>query len=222
MIAAISDTHGVLPDIPECDIFIHAGDICPLTNHTRPRQANWIEGYFWGYLNLIPAKHKIVMAGNHDWIFFDSKGMLRKQQEWPCHYLENSGVEINGLKIWGTPWTPHFCDWAFNFSDDPIRAEEQMAKIYGEIPEDIDILVTHGPPRGFGDLTRDTRRAGCKALLDRIKVVKPKIHVFGHIHDVDSPPAELVHNDNSRTWFYNVACRDEDYYVVKGATEIEV
>ena len=107
-IVAISDTHGqLLEDIPPCDIFIHAGDICPVTNHTRSFQSNWLRDKFAPWLESVPAKHKVIIAGNHDWIWYKSKNLVPKLN---CHYLENSSVEINGLLLWGSPWTPYFCD----------------------------------------------------------------------------------------------------------------
>jgi len=228
-IVAISDTHGALPDIPACDVFIHAGDICPTTNHTRAFQANWLAGYFNLWLRNIPAKHKIVIAGNHDWIFYDAKNMLPKL---PCHYLEESGIEIEGVKFWGSPWSPFFCNWAFNFpeDDDGTYAERH----WSAIPDGTDILITHGPGYGHGDSVwqRHERnklvyRAGCKKLLAKIMKIRPKRHLYGHIHTGQTPPSpdalsKIAYTDGNTTICHNVSVLNESYKMTGKPTIIEI
>ena len=228
-IIAISDTHGSLPYVPECDMFIHAGDICPATNHTRVFQSNWLATKFYTWFNEIEAKHKIIVAGNHDWIFYDSKKMLPEFFNDPtkCHYLENTGVEIDGIKFWGSPWTPFFNDWAFNFPEGPA-GDVLKQNTWNEIPLGTDAVITHGPPNGYLDVVRDDtpaghwqrnagyaayRRVGCPFLLDRIMIVKPKVHIFGHVH---TTPQEKY----GETTFYNASVLDEQYRLVGKPTEI--
>ncbi|XP_060573835.1 metallophosphoesterase MPPED2-like [Ruditapes philippinarum] len=96
-----------------------------------------------------------------------------------CVYLEDAGIDVCGVHIYGSPWQPRFCDWGFNLD----RGMECLKK-WNLIPENTDILVTHGPPIGHGDMCFDGNRAGCVELLSTIqKRVKPKYHIFGHIHE---------------------------------------
>lgn len=96
-----------------------------------------------------------------------------------CHYLQDEFIELYGLKIYGTPWQPEFCKWAFNVP----RGLECLEK-WNKIPENVDILVTHTPPIGHGDLCCSGVRAGCVELLLSVQQrIKPKYHVFGHIHE---------------------------------------
>lgn len=102
-----------------------------------------------------------------------------KQYLTNCTYLEDEAIEILGLKIYGTPWQPEFCKWAFNLP----RGAECLEK-WNKIPENLDILITHTPPLGHGDLCCTMVRAGCVELLNTVQCrVKPKYHVFGHVHE---------------------------------------
>lgn len=96
-----------------------------------------------------------------------------------CTYLQDEGIELYGIKIYGSPWQPEFCKWAFNLP----RGEECLQK-WDHIPSDTDLLITHTPPLGHGDLCCSGVRAGCVELLSTVqKRVKPKYHVFGHVHE---------------------------------------
>jgi Icc-related predicted phosphoesterase len=166
----LSDTHGFLPKIPDCDLLILAGDYC--RNH---EDHWWYRKEFKRWIDENARRCKIIgVAGNHDFIFQDFPDMVPKM-EWV--YLQDSGTEWNGLKIWGTPWQPRFYDWAFN-ADEPF-----LKKKWDLIPDDTDILILHGPPHGYGDLSpHGNVHTGSPSLLERIKVVKPKLAVAGHIH----------------------------------------
>jgi len=213
----MSDTHSLTSHIkqaiPEGDVFIHAGDFTRCGSVSEVRDFNnWIQ--------KLPHKHKIVIAGNHE-LSFDpalqgdvggndravhtgnspfhlSQRLLNtpkaegsetqvdsntanqmKQELTNCTYLEDDSVTIHGLKIYGTPWQPEFGGWAFNLA----RGDPCLQK-WNKIPEDTDILVTHSPPLGFGDLCITGVRAGCVELLQTVqKRVKPKYHIYGHIHE---------------------------------------
>ena len=93
-------------------------------------------------------------------------------------YLQDSGCTIAGLKIWGSPWQPWFMNWAFN-----LQRGAELAEKWDMIPDDIDILITHGPPRGYGDLAGRHRREGCDDLVEALDRVRPLLHCFGHIHE---------------------------------------
>lgn len=190
-IVAISDTHEMHRELKmpkKADLLIHAGDI------TWKGSLDALEG-FDDWLGELPYKHKVVIAGNHDLCFdkdFKGNHVAGREVVDPekarailtnCIYLEDSMVEIEGIKIWGSPWQPEFCDWAFNLSRGDL-----LKKKWDMIPKDIGILVTHGPPYGYGDLTANTiwslaERVGCWDLLEAIKRIKPKYHICGHIHE---------------------------------------
>lgn len=190
-IVCISDTHNrQLKDlkIPDGDILIHSGDFSDTGTESNVEQ-------FKQFLLALPHKHKIVIAGNHDLSFdketypstwkrfghsrqFDSDA-LKATLSSVCTYLEDTSVEINGVKIYGSPWQPTFCDWAFNIERGP-----PIAAKWDAIPTGVDILITHGPPIGHGDLCSGGNRAGCVDLLRVIQSrVKPKFHIFGHVHE---------------------------------------
>jgi hypothetical protein len=93
-------------------------------------------------------------------------------------YLQDSGVDIDGIKFWGSPWQPEFYNWAFNLPRGP-----ELARVWAQIPNDTDVLITHGPPYGVLDEIYHGKRVGCQDLSDALERVKPKVHVFGHIHE---------------------------------------
>jgi Icc-related predicted phosphoesterase len=133
---------------------------------------------FAHWWQALPHPHKVVIAGNHDWLFQREPKLARSLFK-GCMYLEDSGIEVLGLRIYGSPWQPWFLDWAFNLERGPeIRAKWDI------IPKDMDILITHGPPWGIGDQTARGEKVGCRDLLDSIeKRIRPKWHIFGHIHE---------------------------------------
>jgi Icc-related predicted phosphoesterase len=172
---AISDTHNLQahgPEIPDGDVLLHAGDMTGKGSILEIRKAaTWLAS--------LPHKHKVVIAGNHDFGFenqpTDAEAVMREHD---LTYLRDSGTEIDGIRIWGSPWQPQFCDWAFN-----IREPEKLREKWDLIPDDTHILMTHGPPFGHGDLTERGPAVGCRELLAAIQRVKPDVHVFGHIHE---------------------------------------
>ena len=171
-LVVLSDTHGLHEglEIPDGDVLVHAGDL------TGRGTLAEVEA-FDAFLARLPHRHKIVIAGNHDRCFerqgAAARGLL-------CHavYLEDQAVEVAGLKFYGSPWQPWFFDWAFNLERGP-----ELAAKWRRIPADTDVLVTHGPPLGHGDMTMRGDRAGCADLLERLREVKPRYHLFGHIHE---------------------------------------
>lgn len=170
-IIAVSDLHGHLPMIPPCDLLLIAGDICPGGNLLS--QAKWLDINFRAWLKTIPAKEIVMIAGNHDMIFERAPESVPTNLS--CHYLQDNKIELLGLKIYGTPWQKPF--WgAFNLN------EPELEKKYQCIPGAIDILISHGPPFGIGDEVSG-QHVGSKALREKIFEIKPKLIVFGHIHD---------------------------------------
>jgi Icc-related predicted phosphoesterase len=174
-VITISDTHERHEEIvlPAGDVLICAGDVT--ANGRLPsleRFARWMNGQ--------PHAHKILIAGNHDFCFEEKPALARqvmREHAPSVHYLQDSGVEIEGLRVWGSPWQPRFYDWAFNLDRGAPLAEK-----WALIPDDTDILVTHGPPFGVLDLTPAGMRVGCEALAERLEALRVRLHVFGHIH----------------------------------------
>jgi Icc-related predicted phosphoesterase len=170
-IVAVADTHLFHDDlaVPDGDVFVHAGDLCRGGDLAELAiAARWIRS--------LPHATKVVVAGNHDWAFVHTPESARALLDGVV-YLEDSGAEIGGLRFWGSPWQPEFNGWAFNLPRGAALAEK-----WARVPEGTDVLVTHGPPQGMGDRGPMAGRAGCADLMDRVRVVRPRLHVFGHIH----------------------------------------
>lgn len=170
-IVAMADTHTFHDElhVPDGDVLIHAGDMA------RAGTLEELAGVA-SFLRALPHRHKIVVAGNHDTAFQTEPAAARALFD-GFHYLEDTEVTLDGVRIYGSPWQPAFNDWAFN-----LERGEALAEKWALIPEGIDVLVTHGPPRGFGDRTPDNRGEGCADLRARVLEVRPKLHLFGHIH----------------------------------------
>lgn len=195
-IVLMSDTHDRVCEVPDGDVLIHAGD---LTMNGHPKNlrkvADWIRSQ--------PHEHKIVIAGNHD-AFLENAPNHAKYFLGPgITYLENEGCEVMGLRIWGSPITPTFYNWAFMADRGaPIRY------YWDQIPADLDVLITHGPPRGILDQAvpySNSEHCGCDDLLKAVRTKKPRVHVFGHIHGGRGS----YHLDD--TSFYNASIVNEDY-----------
>jgi len=174
----MSDTHLCHEDrgdpwkipVPPGDLVIHAGD--GTFEGSVSEIQRWLE-WFSG----LPHTHKVMIAGNHDWLFERVQTLARSMLPKGVVYLQDQMVEIGGLKIYGAPWTPMFMDWAFN-----LDRGHRLREKWNLIPRGIDVLVTHGPPYGILDLNYHGEHVGCKDLRDVIERVRPRLHVFGHIH----------------------------------------
>ena len=171
-IVCISDTHGKHDEIevPAGDLLIHAGDV---SRGGKPKEIR----RFNKWLGTLPHRHKVVIAGNHDFWFENERG---KAEAFITNaiYLNDSGVTIEGINIWGSPITPWFFDWAFN------RARgREIRKYWDLIPQNTDILITHGPPKGILDKVAGGEEVGCEELSEVLTYLCPKYHIFGHIHE---------------------------------------
>lgn len=174
-ICVISDTHGEHGElvIPQCDILVHCGDSTSLgKEHSVVEFLNW-------FSSLEQCKNKVFIAGNHDFFFERKVEYAKTLIPENVFYLEDSVIEIEGIKFYGTPVTPVFHNWAFN------KTEEQLTDYWKDIPEGIDFLITHGPPLGILDVSPWTKKhCGSETLKNEIfERIKPKYHCFGHIHD---------------------------------------
>jgi predicted phosphohydrolase len=146
----------------------------------------------------LPHRHKIVICGNHDFCFQEQAAEARARIT-QAVYLEDTGCEIAGLTFYGSPWQPWFGGWAFN-----LPRGEALAQVWAKIPERLDVLITHGPPEGILDRTHRGQAAGCCDLLSRVQKVKPRLHVFGHIHEaagrIDTEDTIFVNASTQMGW----------------------
>lgn len=205
-IVAISDTHNKHDNlvIPECDILIHAGDATGMGRESEIRR-------FAKWLNRQPAKHKIFVPGNHEVDFKDClpHSLLWFTEECPeAHLLINESINIEGINIYGSPVTPWFLDWAWNVHRGEIK------RYWDNIPDNTNILITHGPPHKildetvFPDGTPNGQYVGCWSLTERINELKDlKHHIFGHIHHWGGQTV-----CKNGIMYHNAAICDETYY----------
>ncbi|MFY7994385.1 MAG: metallophosphatase domain-containing protein [Bacteriovoracaceae bacterium] len=171
----ISDTHSCheIIKMEDGDILFHCGD---MTKRGELREVSEVASY----LASQPFKYKVVIAGNHDFCFENEN---RKEAEkiltdQGIIYLNDSLCIIDGLKIWGSPIQPFFHNWAFN-----KERGNDIKRHWDLIPDDIHILLTHGPPFGILDSVQTGESVGCEELLKKVEKLRPKIHAFGHIHE---------------------------------------
>jgi Icc-related predicted phosphoesterase len=194
----ISDTHGFHKalKLKGGDMLIHAGDV-------SKRGEEYEILAFLDWFGRQDYTHKIFIAGNHDFFFEECREEdIMDLIPSGVTYLNDSGVEIEGLKIWGSPITPTFFNWAFNRD----RGQD-IAAHWKKIPKDTDILITHGPPFGILDCTIQQMRVGCEDLLKSVEKIKPKLHVFGHIHE------DFGLKEKGKTTFVNASCVDINYEI---------
>lgn len=173
-IVLISDTHGKHDELilPEGDMVLHAGDLSG-----KGSEKEIVD--FLNWYSSLPHKYKIFIAGNHD--FFMESGdqeSIKKIIPDNVIYLNDSGVEIEGINIWGSPIQPWFYDFAFN-----RQRGEEISKHWEMIPANTDLLITHGPPHKILDKTFQGLEVGCEELIKSIQKLKLKVHLFGHIHE---------------------------------------
>ena len=212
-IAATSDTHGLAfwEHIPECDVCILGGDISPTMDHSVSFQRQWLYGTFLPDLKKIPAKNIVFIAGNHDFYLYDlykryDEGELRSVLPPNIHYLRDSWVVIDGVKIYGTPWVVNLKKWAFNLKS---RTDEMFT--YDRIPNDVDILVSHAPAFKFCDTILEYNEfepLGSMGLIQAIREKNPKVVLSGHIHSGNHEP-----EGTWRTEFRCVSLLNEKYKI---------
>jgi Icc-related predicted phosphoesterase len=212
----ISDVHGKWNKlvIPPCDVLISAGD------YSFQGEKHMVED-FHAWLNKQPAKHIISLNGNHEKLveknFCEYKGIA--QAACPrVYFIDEGEVRIEGVKFWGSAITPWFHNWAWNRD----RGAD-IKRHWDRIPDDVDVLITHGPPAGILDVVyyvdgmtpRD--RVGCHDLMNRINDLKQlKLHVFGHIH---GSSGEQVFNGVK---FINASICDDMYMATNPVREWEI
>jgi Icc-related predicted phosphoesterase len=156
--------------VPPGDLLVHAGDFTK--RGTLEQVAD-----FDAFLGELPHPHKLVVAGNHDFLV-ERQPALALATLRNAIYLEHDFVELAGLRIFGSPWQPWFHDWAINLRRGaPLRAR------WAEVPDELDLLITHSPPHGVLDRVWAGERVGCEELRAALPRIRPRAHVFGHIHE---------------------------------------
>lgn len=226
-IVAISDTHThhMEIEVPHGDVLVHAGDF------TYKGRRDEISEFLDWFLNL-PHKHKVLIAGNHDiqldsekrtagntilavddmdhWIHEEFYERIRSKEN--AHYLENSGVCIEGINFWGSPVTLTFGHgWGFNSDPDKI------GKYWDHIPDNTDVLVTHGPPlEALDQVLPNYEMVGCDKLRDKISQISPSVHIFGHIHESYG----AIKKGN--TTYFNASQLNHKYYYTNSAWIIDM
>lgn len=230
-IVVLSDTHGHhrTVQVPEGDVLVFAGDLM-----TCGRKFSEVRDFADWFMKQ-PHDHKVLVAGNHDLFFEHSLGTCLAQfnQHLPDHpclftYLQDSWVNIRGWNFWGSPYTPWFNNWAFNKYRGP-----DIKRHWDMIPLDTDVLITHGPPFGVGDYCNPMPKfgfnggnIGCQDLMDRVKDVKPTVHIFGHIHDsygyYIGPEHQVTALDGVPVGFFNVSICNDQYEPIGKCTILDL
>ena len=181
----LSDTHCQQNKInipSDIDIIIHSGDFSNKKDSLRNEKEALA---FIDWFSSLDIKYKVLVAGNHDTSIQARLITPEQIENRGIIYLENASVKIEGLLVWGSPYTPLYGEWAF------MAEEDRLALMWETIPDDADIVITHGPPLGMLDMTFDGiindtpyyRLCGSKSLADRMDKIQPTLHCFGHIHN---------------------------------------
>lgn len=219
-IVVISDTHGKhrwMDKLPKGDVLVHCGDF------SNVGERDQVDDFLlWMYSQ--PHKHKVFIAGNHDRSFDhkfhrndDSHWLemtkIKAKQEFGLHYLENTAVQLDGINFWGSPMTPDFYPqhWAFNRS-----RGEVIARYWNEIPQDTDVLITHGPCAHVLDWCMNSNRVGCSDLTYHIQRVQPVYHLFGHIHE------SYGIEQHVDTTYVNASVLNENYKLVNKPIVVKI
>lgn len=216
-ICFISDTHSYLDrvKIPKADVLVHCGD---LTSRADYMEVTKLKYDFLNILNSGVIDDIVYIAGNHDRMFENRPEEAQKIMEHSrIHYLKESEIVLNGVKFWGSPYTPEFFDWFFMYERD-----KGARRYWADIPHDTDVLITHGPPHGILDDVKPFRQysdphAGCPYLMEKVKEIKPKVHAFGHIHQHHG----ILQWKHPEIMFINASTCDEAYRAVNAPISVE-
>jgi len=212
----LSDTHGYHKQlkVPDGDFLIHVGDFSMRANHTAVIEfARWMKS--------LPHKHKIIVAGNHD-VCLEGDRLWAKEEFAPAHYLMHEKLTLDGFRFFGSPYSSAIrepSDWSFDYPPNGQRSKD----LWEQIPKNLDVLITHGPPKGILDLVKFTHKGeepnvGDVNLLRQVMEVEPRVHVFGHIHEGYG----VYQHPTRRTRFFNVSICNLDYRPVNPITVFDL
>lgn len=207
-IKLISDTHNDHNELDskslECDMLIHCGDFGTKGNYNEA-----IGFLYW--LVKQPAKYKVLVPGNHDRRIKSHAELIKLTHDLGIHMLMDDPLEINGIKMYGVSRT--------FWSETKAGIDGTMDRIsaWEDIPEGLDILITHMPPKYILDMNQEGEHCGCSKLAEKVKEVKPKHHVFGHIHEFGGKTQQVW-----GTTFINCAVKNRQYITVRGAMELDL
>lgn len=225
-ICALSDLHGDLPIIEEpCELVCICGDISPLNIQANDKKMReWLLNEFKSWCEALPCNKIFFIAGNHDFIAYRNQGFMyanfssESKAEYLCDdYVEYTSRDGSIYKIYGTPWCKQFYNWPF------MASNTELTDLYLHIPNDLDILLTHDQPYGYGDIIlQETywntgEHIGNKPLLDAVFVAQPKYMFCGHLHSTTHDCVEI--NETKR---YNVSIKDEYYNPVYAPLYLEI
>ncbi len=230
-IVALSDQHGYLPEIPPCDLLLVAGDVCPdrignsFAEHHPDRQMAWFDERARPWLAGAPAAHKILTWGNHDWCgqaYPAESGTSTAASPGGLQILVDAAARVpapgmpgGSVSVWGSPWSLEFGHWAF------MKPPDELAKAYAAIPDDIDILVSHQPPYGYGDRfdhvdSGAIEHVGSEELLAAIRRIRPRLVICGHMHGGHG------RYEYEGVIIHNVAVVNDDYRLARPPTLIDL
>lgn len=212
IIDAISDLHGHFPKLEGGDILILGGDYT-----ARDTIQEWKDFYDW--LKEQPYKHKVYIAGNHD-------NLLEEEALYPIikslsidnlWYLKDELIEIEGIKIYGTPWTKNFEGINPHCTAFTCQTEKELGEKFNKIPKDIDIVLSHSPPMGILDIVGDSLNVGSIALGKQLLEVQPKYFFCGHIHEQAGK-----HVEHYGIQCHNISHVNENYEPINKVLRIEI
>lgn len=210
IVDAISDLHGFYPKLDGGDLLIIAGDLTA-RDHISEYEL------FDKWLRDLNYRKKVIIGGNHD-------NCLQNGYSIKCgDYLFDSGIEFDGFKIWGSPWTKRFEGMNPKCMAFTVDSENELELKYNLIPSNTDILITHSPPYRILDKLKNGECVGSKTLLDQVFIrIKPKVHVFGHIHEDYGYIYQPSFGDRKERWMINASHVNERYEPVNKPIRIEL
>ena len=212
IVDCISDLHGYEPVLQGGDLLIIAGDMTASNEIVQ-----WVD--FFNWLRAQEYEKKIIIGGNHDG-FLEQCASTQEVElmdlEWgdECTYLRDDGCEFGGLKIWGSPWTAWFYGINPHCKSFTKTGDQNLKPKWDLIPDDTDILVTHSPPAGIMDVTKAGINVGSASLRVKVQKIRPKLHVFGHIHE------QYGQESLNETLFVNASFVDGDYEAVNDPVRV--